>query len=65
MWMPLSWAKNRIMKWFAQEKNQKLLLTWAMPLIIRALKALAKQTTFTDKDDLAVREFEKWWNGRK
>lgn len=64
MWMPLSWAKNRVMKWFSQEKNRKLLLNWAMPLIIRALGAFASETK-NKVDDKMVVELENWWTSRK
>lgn len=59
----LSWAKNRVVKWFKQESNQKLLLQWGVPLVLRALKAFASKTA-NKYDDKVVAELESWWNSR-
>lgn len=62
--MFLRWAKNKVVNWFKKESNQKLLLDWGVPLILRALKAFAAKTSNT-VDDRIVKELETWWNARK
>jgi hypothetical protein len=62
--MFVRWAKNKVVKWFKKESNQKLLLDWGVPLILRALKAFAAKTSNT-VDDRIVKELETWWNARK
>jgi hypothetical protein len=62
--MFLRWAKNKVVGWFKSEKNQKALLEWGVPLILRALAAFAAKTQ-NKVDDKIVAEMEAWWNSRK
>lgn len=64
MWLPLEWAKKRVVKWFSQEKNKKRILDWALPLVLSALRALARSTP-NKYDNTAVDALDAWLANRK
>ena len=57
--MFLKWAKNKVKNWFNKEGNKEALAKWAAPLLLSALRALAKKTA-NPYDDAAVQALDAW-----